>query len=884
MSQKLKQSDFVYMWWANGIRDRSDARRFNMLSGNYGLSVDPKRLNITRFGAVHPTYRAAGAPDNRIIDALPAVSSRLGVTVDGVRYEATEAPDGVAPYRETQPQDYRGYICRELGVEHDDFSKMAYRQIEGGRLVQRFDIYDFPFTDGKEAPALRGHLEFVALPEHVSLVYHLFPEKAQTAVMDLTLRLEERFACVERSDRALTMRASDGSGYTFVLPMTPSGVPKAEVDGSTVRFSLTVSLEAPDPEAATLTERMPYWKRKALNILVVPSERASLADAAPLLGYEAVQGTACQFNSGDRIEYDAPCRYNSERGIFEIQADEFRTHCASDEHMNDLENVRFTLVNPTDTPVRLPVAVTDHDNNCQKADIGGQMCFAPMLCEPDGTPTGCYVQNSMNWHSEFRDLGSLLYDKPWKRMTTIIELPPHGKAEYLFRVAYQKYGGVTKASHSQLSVIGWGANQDWEVLAFGGIFENTCYEPEGIQRYDGAMIDDCRPLYGLMGNGSKWNATESSGGGNFLVYEKDGVRQYQTTVKTAYVKAGPLSTKTVHRYVTADGAIRAEVTVGANATDDVVRVRHCMRYEVLRDTEFSRLAFYQLGSDGYNDHSATAFAFGNESGATFVKEVSYPLEADERHYLPGCTGIELTGDVPWVAFSDEHLTRRNDTKVIPHYGDRMVTVRKWKAVLGGEPVEYPYVSAYNTLAEGLISGVGLEIAPPPTLRALKEGDAVELELEYVILLHHRSDYYGPEQELMDRVFGLKENGLYDGNGEGTWRPAYFAAMSNDVSVLVSRGRLLHENPVRIQCEDDAAEFTVCGGMGYLGVTMVGLSGVRGYALYEYRDGAWAKQDRSVHGNDFWQADVNVVTGEYELTYVVRRNADGAVTRYRFGKE
>lgn len=884
ISQKLKPTDYAYMWWANGIRDLSETRRFNILTGSYGLSIDPKKINIDRLGPVSGiSFRKAGEPNNDIINGLTEAGSAFWARTSGKRYEAKEAPDRIEDFHRFE--DYPRWVCREYGTEYMDYVHYNYRTIESGRLVQRFDIYDIPMTNGTDEAPFRGHVEFCALPEYFSLIFHLMPSAACTADVGFSLTLDKKYRILSElcgeTCRSVSLRASDGSGFTFVLPVTPFGIPTVYLDGNTLYFELNeVKLDEPDPNGETLTLRSPFWYRQGFNVIIIPSKHATLHDAERVLALEDVTATAVQYNSADKIEYPTVCKYNQERGILEIHTDKFNVNCANDEHKNDVENVRFRLRNPRGYAVRVPVCFATNDNKDRIQNIGGQMCFAPILCESDGTPIGCYVQNSMNWHAEFRDIGAVLYDKAWKRMTTIIEIPAGEEVEYCLKVAYQKWGDVTKVSHSQLCIIGWGANTDWEVLAFGSIFENTCYEPEGIQRYDGAMIDDCRALYcrtGKRGEGRIWQATENVGGGNFLVLETDGVRRYQTTVKTAYIKPGPCSSKTVHRYVTSDGSIEAEITVGANATDDCVRVRHCMKYRVLKDTKFSRLAFYQLGSDAYNDHQTRTAVCGNESGLLYSVDAVYPVVGEDKIYREGETGIALTGDVPWVGFCGEGL----GPNIL---SNRMVTVRHWKAILGGKAVEYPYASVTHTLAQGQVEGLGWEIAPPPELDELKNGDYVELELEYVIVPQAFEEYYGPEQELMSRALGVTENGLYEGSGEDNWRSLYFAAVKNDISVAVSRGTLLHENPVRIQCEDERAEFTVCGGMGYLGVAFCGLPTYRGYCLEQYINGEWVELDRTVHGNDFWQADTDVITGDYELTYTIRRNADESVDHFRFGKK
>ena len=141
--------------------------------------------------------------------------------------------------------------------------------------------------------------------------------------------------------------------------------------------------------------------------------------------------------------------------------------------------------------------------------------FTPMLCDPDGTPTGLPVQISKNWHQR-PEKGRIVNEGPWFHGCTFLRLPAKSRRELLFQMVYARYGGVPAASHAQLSLIGWGHNQFWDEAAIGSFGESICYEPGRVQRR--CFIDDMRPLMTLpVAGGKPWGWAENCGGGDFLV-------------------------------------------------------------------------------------------------------------------------------------------------------------------------------------------------------------------------------------------------------------------------------------------------------------------------------------------------------------------------------
>ena len=62
--------------------------------------------------------------------------------------------------------------------------------------------------------------------------------------------------------------------------------------------------------------------------------------------------------------------------------------------------------------------------------------------------------------------------------------------------------------------------------------------------------------------------------------------------------------------------------------------------------------------------------------------------------------------------------------------------------------------------------------------------------------------------------------------------------------------------------NDAAEFTLRGGLGYVPLTFTGLASPRGHVL-RLDD---QPVDQAVHGNDFWQTDYDPAAQRWSRTY------------------
>ena len=100
-------------------------------------------------------------------------------------------------------------------------------------------------------------------------------------------------------------------------------------------------------------------------------------------------------------------------------------------------------------------------------DVANVTGLCPMLCDVHGVPTGIPVQISKNWHEA--SLGSYL------RAYALLPARP-GTSRYKLRIAYGFYGTLPSASHSQLSLVGYGGNGRWDQMSIGCWGETLCLD------------------------------------------------------------------------------------------------------------------------------------------------------------------------------------------------------------------------------------------------------------------------------------------------------------------------------------------------------------------------------------------------------------------------
>ncbi len=502
-----------------------------------------------------------------------------------------------------------------------------------------------------------------------------------------------------------------------------------------------------------------------------------------------------------------------------------------------IDSGRFKMENTSDREAIVPVCF-------DQTPCRGVIGVSPVLREIDGIPTGIPVQISKNWHNNPEGVP---HNGPWLHAFALLRLPARSAAEYQLDLAHAYWGQLPAVSHAQLCVVGYGGDQQWDQVAIGSWGESICYDPDiNLNR---SIIDDVRPLMVRGKSGREWSWSNNVGGGDFLVYDDEsGKRQPLVRMKTAFLRYCPVLTEVVYAGVSADNAIEARITVSTPRANDFPRHFHSMRYDVKQKLQFKRLAFYQIAADRYNENWFSRIARGSaDAGLAEEWEITRASGKYDR------VGIAASGSSPWFSF---HGVDPVEKEPVSNGGAaRGLILRGWEARLGGRNVPVPYFSVYGAKPSAV-----LELAVPPGVEELLPGDYLEATFEYIILPAVAEEYYGPD-EVFRKVLS---------EGANTWKPVHREALvGNNLKMDMATGKLAKAFPINVRARKNRAEFSLTGAIGYVPLTVSGLSKYRKPRL-EVRAGSgeWRNVDQSAQGCDFWQTDYDPEDMTWSVTFTV----------------
>lgn len=469
------------------------------------------------------------------------------------------------------------------------------------------------------------------------------------------------------------------------------------------------------------------------------------------------------------------------------------------------------------------------------ASITG-MC--PILCDENGVPTGLPVQLSKNWH--YSEMGDYL-------RSSMVLPTVKGQKKYKLRIVYGFYGTVPSASHSQLSLVGYGGNGRWDQLAIGAWGETYCMDMD-MSLVDVA-VTDIRMLMARNGkDGKKWQWTDAGWGGDWLGLDgSTGDKLLFKGMKAAYVAHGPCMTEVAYDgYYGAESEVGVSSTVRTLRTNDYARTFTNIKYEFKKRVSAEGWLFKM----GRSHHLVTPkIAYGNEGGLIREHQSSNDLKPKTK-FVPKTT---LSGSGPWwVAFPNATVNDSRDWGK----GYRAMVIRSYKVKAGGKDYSKPVVEfpVYKSNESG--ANIDFLLRAPEGVKEFEPGDVVELEVEWITLPNVADDYYGSNDTFRRHV---AEN-------PGSWKTTYREALGNDLKVKVDGGKLQQSYPIIIQAEKDEVAVEIKGGVGFVPVRFEGLKSADGYELYQIVDGKEVKLDQSVHGNDFWQTDYDVKTNSFKMTF------------------
>lgn len=671
---------------------------------------------------------------------------------------------------------------------------------------------------GPVCDAANTGLETAAWPDRVSFVFHFNPTvEVKEGALEMTLDLPDVYRRISSQGEARALGNAGGAGFVVL--------------GS----SSTASLVIDEAKAlVTVKSRVEAWKpgqMVSVGIIVYPVaagiESALSSAAANELQPLAVSAKAIVPDAGE-----LKVTYEKDLGFHRIGIPK------GSEGDNGQMRAKVSVRNPDAFPriVRL--------------NFDGNPFYIPgisaVIRDRDGFPMGISVQWSKNWHGpDPCPTGPAGFAGVWFHGLSMLTIPPSSTFEFELMMVGENWGGMPAASHSQLSVIGYGGNQQWDQAALGNRAEALCYDMDHVLTDND--FTDSRPFW-VINPDKQRNWGVNVGGGSVLRYGDDkGVIRHHSRMRVRYERHGPVLANAVFSGSSDDGLMDFSFSAGLYRSDDYTRGLHRIRVSANKDAPFQRLVFYQQAGDSYHYNQGDTLAWGNAEKAEPIRQWSASGNPGEVVGKP----IELTGKSPWASITNAPTEKGY---LAANHG---FIIRSWSARIGGKSGVPPF------LQERLVApGVSvLELVPPPGVNALKAGDFVEADIVRVYIPRSADAYAGPDGNFRQALARHDNSPLMIAR----------EAIANRPQVHATLGEIVRELPLEIRTRDNRAGFVIRGGVGVFPVTFSDLDSYRSPLLEEKTADGWKPVDQSVHGRDFWQCDFRPETCRWAITFTVRRD-------------
>jgi hypothetical protein len=775
--------DFGYTWWQNGMA----APVYAIKTSRYALSFNTAKFTPTAFfplGSLPSETAVLGESQASSFPPSPPVTFGCSLIANGVTNAVTA-----------------------VSTNNTDV-----QLVECGKFFQR-RWHKVTLSGGPALNSQLSGLEVAAWPDRISFVLRLVPTNAVTnATLSMTLGLTNAYDILLTSGDGSALKAADSSGFVFLK----------SVGSSTLNVDTTKAL-------VTVRTGVTNWsagQERSVGLIIYPSAAnvvtaltdAVVGETSPM----ALRATGTVPSAGTLTT-----SYDADRGYYRVvlppngTAGDNGILCAHVVITNTSSIPRLARINFDGTPFYIPG-------------------LTAILRDDDLNPIGIPVQLSKNWHGPNPPVG---FAGRWFHGLTLLTVPANTNLSFELVMVGQNWGGMPSATHSQLSVIGYGGNQQWDESALGNFGEALCYDVDHVLTDNDCT--DSRPMLttDAQGKTGAWGA--NAGGTSFLrYYDSGGQQRRHSRMRTQYARYCPNLAEAVFAGQTDDGAMEFRYSTALYRSDDYTRDVHRLRVDVKSDLSFSRLAFFQQAADTYAYNNGKTLAYGDALNLAPLRQWTATFGQNQYIGAP----VALTGPMPWAMTLDSPA----ESGYAP--ANRGFVIRSWQARINGSSNVPPYI------AERSVPGASLfDLVPPPGVTTLKAGDYLEAEIVRFYVPKFATNYYGSNANFRAALT----------NYQNSYQIGLREAVGNNLAVTPQWGALEHLFPIQIQATNNRAGFTVTGGLGCVPVTITGLSDYRAPVLEEKVGAVWTPLNQAVNGNDFWQCDYNAEKGAWEITFTLK---------------
>ncbi len=803
------QNDYSFMWWMKSFKTTTNIKTFAIVTSKYSFAFDYTNMAIQNLLIRDNQIKEESALRETNTQSFPTnnnIQFMFGMNWNGNMY----------------------WCSQNTGLVND------CQLVESGKYFQRRFINMFDELIGFDK--YNSGLEIASWPDRLSLVLKAVPSNTlDNRGLDMSFTFPSDYSKILQNGNLIALEnPTNGSGFIILKSVNTSSI---SVTGTTVNAKLN------SKASCQLGVEM------SCGMIIYPVSSNINNRLAEITDLETnpVQVIARQIAP---IEANLTSTYISDLGWHQISLrNDGNVQDYNESSNSRIERVLLDLTNSSasDKVVRL---------NLAKGRLGGSTYnvfgitgISAVFRDVEGNPVGIPIQLSKNWHTSSDEAQATQpFRGPWYHGLSMITVPANSTISLEYTSVNALWGNVPAASHAQLSLVGWGFNQQWDQTAIGSWGETFCYEPDMGQA--AAPVTDIRPLMVQNISGGKWNWSGNMGGADFFNYTKtNGLRSWHTRIRTHYKRYSPNLTEVTYAGTMDDNSMDFEYTTSIGRSDDLSRSNYHIKLNVFSAVSVKDFVVFQIASPTYHYTTSGTLAWGNETG---LKRTWTPTTGGTSRYI-GAKEVAI-GKTPWFSFSDSQIA---DAIFKP--ANRGFIVRNWKAKINGVDVISPSFSEYYTVGgHGNPSNL-INITLPANTTTLKAGDYIEADIELVLIPKAAVDYYGPNTNLI-AALNSKAN---------TWEMVYREAIGNDLEVsAISGAQVIKQYPVKIHANTNSIEFNIKGGRGYVPITITNVQNYQNPALYKKTNGSWVQVDQSFYGNDYWQTEYNSVTGKWEITYNV----------------
>lgn len=797
-----KKPPFSYMWWLYSIKDSASAQIFGIKTSTYSLLFNYDRLCLEGIGILSKT------PEKETILKESNKDSFKDLYGLGFRF-------GLEKQECFHPFSYSS--------GNPENCELIYT----GTFYQKRFLNNIP--ELIEGDPYHSGLIISSWPDCFSMTFRIRPKDENVSLNPcMVYNIPSEFRLVKKHrDYLIYKKHNSEEGLLF------------EKINNEVKFELSA-------QGDTIMLRRTFPKHSE-TIYEIGCRITPTNNINPLIAGRLNQESSLLF---DISNASTPhfIRYDTLDGSFNIE-------------LRDPEMVDQTAINNRFS--RYECHITNPSERARQArihytinDPAGITGISAIICDGQGNPSGYPVQLSKNWHTrDFKGYEGHLFRGSWFSALSTFEVPPDTTLYFSLLIVNGYWGTLPAATHTQLCLVGWGTNQQWDQAAVGAWGENICYEPEKNQAH--SAITDIRPL---LSNKKAW--TGNVGGADFLILKPEHKPVNHSRIRTDYRKYCPNLTEVTYYGILEDESIDFNYTTSLYRSDDMIRGIFRLRLDVLKNCKFTDFIIFQMGGALYHSVRSKKYAVGNKKGCLKTWEATM---GGENRYIQ--TKQPLSGEIPWIAMFDSETSVDQGDLVISNRG---IIVRKWEGYMNGKALRTPYYAEYSPLKGWGEDNSIINLTLPPEYKSLNKGDYLEAELEIILPPLKAEDY-----ELSDSIYNryLSEN-------REPWTIVFQEAIQNNLSVTSPDEEIRSFYPVVIKAKKESLSFSIQGGMGYIPVSIDGIRSYKEKRLYRISEnGVKEIVDQSVYGNDFWQNNINP-DGSYCITYNLPPTR-GLVCRYLY---